>query len=59
MPDQVGHDVIAGSTGNLLDYHSRRYTELIINYLSEPPYKFGIKIWLLADMEPNTDSMHR
>lgn len=33
------------------DYHSRRHTELIINYLNEPPCKFGIKIWLLADMD--------
>ena len=30
--------------------HSIRDTELIINYLNEHPYKFGIKIWLLADM---------
>ena len=56
MPDQVGHDVIvcldviAGLTGNLSDYHSRRHTELIFSYLNKPPYKFGIKIWLLADM---------
>ena len=54
MPDQVGHDV-----GSMSDYHSRRHTELIIWYLNKPPHKFGIKIWLLADMEPNTDSMHR
>ena len=31
-------------------FHPRRHTELIIDYLNEPPYKFGIKIWLLADM---------
>ena len=50
LDDIDGHDVIAGLTGNLSDYHSRRHTELIINYLNKPPYKFGIKIWLLADM---------
>ena len=33
-----------------VDYHSRGHTELITNYLNEPPYKFGIKIWLQADM---------
>ena len=33
-----------------VDYRSRRYTELTINYLNKLPYKFGIKIWLLADM---------
>ena len=32
------------------DYHSRGHTKLIVNYLNKPPYKFGIKIWLLADM---------
>ena len=33
-----------------VDYHYIRHTELTINYLNEPPYKFGIKIWLIADM---------
>ena len=37
-------DVIAGLTGNLSDYHSKRHTKLIINYLNEPTYKFVIKI---------------
>ena len=46
----VGHDVIAGLTGNLSDYHSRGHTELIFSHLNKSPYKFGIKIWLLADM---------
>ena len=38
MPDQVGHDVvvcldvIAGLTGNLSDYHSTAFNELIINF---------------------------
>ena len=33
-----------------VDYHYIRHTELTINCLNEPPYKFGIKIWLIADM---------
>jgi len=36
IPDQVGHDVIAGLTGNLSDYHSRGHTDLIIDYLNSP-----------------------
>jgi hypothetical protein len=34
MPDLVGHDVIAGLTGNLSDYHSSKPNALIINKLA-------------------------
>ena len=33
-----------------LNHHSRGHTELIFSHLNKSPYKFGIKIWLLADM---------
>ena len=56
MPDQVGHDrhcIVTSLPARLAIcqiYHSRGHTELIFSHLNKSPYKFGIKIWLLADM---------
>ena len=46
MPDLVGHDVIAGLTGNLSDYHSSKPNALIINKLAFGVGKLLIPIYL-------------
>ena len=38
------HSVPKGNRRLMSDYRSKGHTKLIVNYLKEPRYKFGIKI---------------